>query len=333
MALPECRGACLPENRWLALTDTRYLITDKIYDLWHEDVNYDTGFTHALESGESFSPPALPDFTADSVWVLYGCPDEGTACRPPIVSARDADGVTVLPLVDAGVAVERFARARYALSDARQVLSLRAAAAEPLTLGAVTLVDARTGDFMPVTLGPWTRILSSDIKLYERQDGFGRAVVLHNVRAVADHEWGTEDALNLMRDPGFDPAETIVLSVADPNGLIPLAPGPQGEDSARVTTYNPEQVSIDVTSSAEGYLLLTDAFYPGWRALVNGRPAEILRADVMFRAVRVPAGASTVTFEYRPGWLPQVLYAGAAAWLLTLGVVLAGLMIRRANQL
>lgn len=333
MALPECRGACLPEDRWLTLTDTRYLITDKIYDLWHEDVNYDLQFTHGLEPGDSFSPPLLPDFTADSIWLLYRCPDGGTTCRPPVVSARDVDGVTVLPLIDSGAAVEQFARARYALPDARLLTSLRAAAAEPLTLGAVTLVDARTGDFMPVTLGPWTRILSSDIKLYEHEAGFGRAVVLHDVRTVADHEWGTEDALNLMRDPAFDPAETIVLSVPDPNGLIPLAPGPQGEDSAQITAYSAEHISVEVTSSAEGYLMLTDAFYPGWRALVNGRPTDILRADVMFRAVRVPAGASTVVFEYRPGWLPQVLYAGAAAWLLTLGVVLAGLIVRRGERL
>ena len=64
------------------------------------------------------------------------------------------------------------------------------------------------------------------------------------------------------------------------------------------------------------FLLLTDAYYPGWTASVNGEPTAVRRADVMFRAVPMPAGESTVVFEYRPDWLPAALIAGGIGWLL-----------------
>ncbi|MBL8163834.1 MAG: YfhO family protein, partial [Anaerolineae bacterium] len=53
LALPECRGACIPEQRWLDLSNTRYLIVDKVGDIWHEDVAYDATFAQKLAAGET----------------------------------------------------------------------------------------------------------------------------------------------------------------------------------------------------------------------------------------------------------------------------------------
>ena len=47
-------------------------------------------------------------------------------------------------------------------------------------------------------------------------------------------------------------------------------------------------------------LVLTDLFYPGWQALVDGRPAQMYRADYAFRGVPVPGGTHVVEFRYRP---------------------------------
>jgi uncharacterized membrane protein YfhO len=80
--------------------------------------------------------------------------------------------------------------------------------------------------------------------------------------------------------------------------------------------YSPTRISVSVRAGAPAFLLLTDAYYPGWTATVNGEPVDVRRADVMFRAVPVPAGESIVIFEYRPAWLPAVLIAGGMIWLL-----------------
>jgi uncharacterized membrane protein YfhO len=55
-----------------------------------------------------------------------------------------------------------------------------------------------------------------------------------------------------------------------------------------------------VDAPADGYLVLNDPYHPWWRASVDGRDAPILRANVLFRAVPVPAGRHRVEFAFEP---------------------------------
>jgi hypothetical protein len=65
-----------------------------------------------------------------------------------------------------------------------------------------------------------------------------------------------------------------------------------------IVSYTPDKVVIQVDSSKPALLFLSDNYYPGWRAKVNGVSEKIYRADYSFRAVVVPAGKSTVEFFY-----------------------------------
>ena len=57
---------------------------------------------------------------------------------------------------------------------------------------------------------------------------------------------------------------------------------------------------LQVETEADGFLVLTDTYMPGWRATINGKSTEILRANYAFRAVRIPAGHHDVEFNYQP---------------------------------
>jgi len=81
-------------------------------------------------------------------------------------------------------------------------------------------------------------------------------------------------------------------------------------------------VVLRVHATKPGFLHLTDQYFPGWRATVNGTPAPILRANFLFRAVEVPAGDSLVEFRY----VPMSLYLGAAVSLLS-GLALGAALI------
>lgn len=70
--------------------------------------------------------------------------------------------------------------------------------------------------------------------------------------------------------------------------------------SAMMLKYEAERVVVQTTSDTPGYLILTDANYPGWLATVDGQPAEIQTAYDLFRAVPLSAGTHTVEFRFEP---------------------------------
>lgn len=102
-------------------------------------------------------------------------------------------------------------------------------------------------------------------------------------------------ALDALAAPDFDPRKQVVLANS-PGALL----SEEATGQARVVDSRPDRVSIDVALSAPGYLVLVDAYDPGWRVRVDGRSDHVLRANVAFRAVAVPQGAHHVEFRYRP---------------------------------
>lgn len=112
--------------------------------------------------------------------------------------------------------------------------------------------------------------------------------------------------LDLLFAPDFDPRRSVVLPAGPAcdgtTNTPPDLPSPQVE----IEDYQDTRVRISATFPTSGFLVLTDSFYPGWTAEVNGQAAEIVQANTMSRAVRVPAGKLSVEFTYTP----VALYAG-----------------------
>ncbi len=85
--------------------------------------------------------------------------------------------------------------------------------------------------------------------------------------------------------------------------------GNRGEGQARITSWRPGRIEIAVTAAAPGVLVLHDTYYPGWYAEIDGIEVPILKADTLFRAVEVEAGAHRVVFRYRPLRLSNLIGA------------------------
>ncbi len=88
--------------------------------------------------------------------------------------------------------------------------------------------------------------------------------------------------------------------------------GPENsESSAEIVQYDPMAVSVLVNTDAPGLLLLSDSYYPGWRAYIDGIEAKIYRSNFAFRGVLVSPGNHTVRFVYDPlSWKVGVLVSG-----------------------
>ena len=106
---------------------------------------------------------------------------------------------------------------------------------------------------------------------------------------------------------GREPARDAVIgSSADQLENTPVIEGvPVGGSRtpatpAAVTLDGDTRVMLDVDAARPGFVVLTDTYYPGWKASVDGHAADIKPANVAFRAVRVPAGKHVVSFRYRP---------------------------------
>jgi hypothetical protein len=99
------------------------------------------------------------------------------------------------------------------------------------------------------------------------------------------------------RWPDFDPRTTVLLDALA--GLKLGSPGAR-PGSVRLVSYAPTQVEVEADSPGGGWVVLNDVWYPWWRATVDGAPAPILKANVLFRAVAVPPGKHRVSFTFHP---------------------------------
>src|SRR5262249_7230542 len=77
----------------------------------------------------------------------------------------------------------------------------------------------------------------------------------------------------------------------------------------QLVRYQPAELVFRVQPPTAGWLLVTDRWARGWRAQVNGVPAEVFGGNFIFRAIEIPAGVSEVRFWYRTSGFPWLLIA------------------------
>jgi hypothetical protein len=149
---------------------------------------------------------------------------------------------------------------------------------------------------------PIERIDSSlkpgDLPLIARTNS---AYVYENPRALPRvllaSEWRKADFDEMIAQGGWpdvDPRRVVLLEQAPPG----FSSGAGG--TARIARYHNTEIVVETDAPSGGILVLNDIWHPWWRATVDGAPAEILKANVLFRAVVVPAGRHTVRFTFHP---------------------------------
>jgi hypothetical protein len=146
--------------------------------------------------------------------------------------------------------------------------------------------------------------------LYRNREALPRAFAVHNRECFAKEQ----AAWARLVDPMFDPRTTVVLDGLE-NCKVDFANSPVQSSNVQIVRHEPTEVVLETRMRAPGYVVLTDSFYPGWRAFVNGKRADVLKANGTVRAVRVPQGRVEVVFRF----VPATFYAG-------LGLAASGLL-------
>ena len=154
---------------------------------------------------------------------------------------------------------------------------------------------------------------TSGWKVFRNPTAFPRAWVVHEALRVP----GPDAVPSQIANPGVDLRRTAVI-VAESPALETCEGGAEGE-AVRWVERQASRIRFEVEARCRGLVVVTDTWYPGWRATVNGQTADILEVDGAFRGVVVNAGKNSVEMKYQP-W---TFYVGALLTLTGIGVAQA----------
>jgi hypothetical protein len=293
-----------------------------VADLWRVDARYlsvvDISRTFAPTAGERFLAQQEAPFRILPIGRAIG-PNTAILNRLESVTGLQKFRLAWYDVLQGGAAAENLSRL-----PLWRVLNLRYVASErPLGVPG----------FEPVAEGPPA--------VYRWGGEAPRAWLATDTQVVSDSA-----ALRLLSDPDFD-VRRIALLPRTGAGADPLAgaqappqaktgspPGAAPAEDVRYLSFTPNRLEAEVRAGAPAIAVFSEAYHPYWKATVDGRAATLLRADLAFRGVRIPAGTHRVVMEYEAraferGRLVSLL---ALAGVLGYAVAVASFRVRRRRR-
>jgi hypothetical protein len=149
---------------------------------------------------------------------------------------------------------------------------------------------------------------TKDAFVYENPNALPRVMLVG--------DWRLANFADLLRDgpwPDSDPRRIVLLERAPRPAFPPMA---LSGGTVHIVEYRNDEVVVEVDTPASAMLVLNDIWHPWWRATIDNQQVEILKANVLFRAVAVPPGKHTVRFTFNPisGALAQLWDKVSARW-------------------
>jgi hypothetical protein len=141
-------------------------------------------------------------------------------------------------------------------------------------------------------------IHSSDAEVWENPKVLPRAFTATRPLFV-DSDEAALDAVAAQDFP-FERTAVVTLEAANVKRPEVREEGVAALIPAKILRYEAEYVEIQADAPRGGWLILSDLFYPGWKATCDGAAAPILAGNYMFRAVPMPPGVHIVKFSYQP---------------------------------
>jgi hypothetical protein len=346
----------LPEDRWLDLLGVRWVLASRAKDLTRGAIYYDRAVTATLRPGQTVTLSSLPlgEFTTlgmistvdgavaagEQVGTVRMIADHGATAEIPLIVGQNTAATTwkdeqapdlerVQPWSASGPddPADWIAELPFARQPVTRIEIANTSPSATVLVRSLNLIDDGRQMAFPIT--PDSQIDRTDffdVKLYDRTQALGRAYVVPAATVLDDGA-----AARQLADAAFDPRASVILAPSDTARPLmggSAASGAPGEPAVQIESDQPERVVVRATAAQASYLVLSDSWYPGWRALVDGRDVPIERANLLFRAVALMPGEHTIEFRFEPASARRGLLASAAGLVLSAAAV-AGLALGR----
>lgn len=141
------------------------------------------------------------------------------------------------------------------------------------------------------------------LRLTYYPDYLPRAFIVGKARFMRDDDRVLEE----LSSPAFDPSSEVIISedgrIAGQKAEVVGREIGAGDWDATITRYSANEMEIRATSRYDGFLVISDTYYPGWQAWVDKVEHPVMRANYDFRAVFLPRGQHSVVFKFKPSSL------------------------------
>ena len=162
------------------------------------------------------------------------------------------------------------------------------------------------------------------VSIYSNPEALPRAYMVHHFEVIE----GKDEILNRLLSTNFDPANSVILEEY-PQGLeekFPPLPQETEFETAQLIDQSANSSQFFIEAKSPGFLVVSDQYFPGWKAYIDGEPTTLYAANLTMRAVYVDTGEHLVEFVYRP----VSFYIGLAFSIAgILGLILYTLYLRK----
>ncbi len=312
----------VPSSRLLSLLGVRYIITDKVQDVWINHIFYDLQFPAKLTPKmPEISTTNIPPLPATAIGVIFKTSESGNIGKVIVHYENEVVHLNIITNPE-NMWIDNYINVLEGLSG-EPIKQISIHVNKSVIIKGISLIHQPSITSRSVILsteGDYQVVHDGDIKLYENRQVYPRAFIVHKTEIVPN----IETAITTMKKSSDALNKTIhVADEGESIGIISRGKFDKDEH-VTITDYHAERIELTTHLKTPAWLVLTDTYYPGWHAFADGTEIPISEVDIMFRSIPLASGEHKIVFVYRP----KSVYWGMG--LSILGMLLfVGLMLKR----
>ncbi|PID56528.1 hypothetical protein CSB45_10900 [candidate division KSB3 bacterium] len=144
-------------------------------------------------------------------------------------------------------------------------------------------------------VGPYKVVMDADAVLLENLNVLPRAYAVHKAYLAQSKD----EAFSIMQHPSFHPYESVVIE-EQPQTALSANATPSLQSMVEISHYQTRTIKMHATMAGDGFVVLSEKFYPGWKAYVDGHDTTIYKANYTLQAIALSKGEHEIIFRFEP---------------------------------